>query len=202
MKILDQIIDGVKVRDTDLTKFRTETALRDWAKMVLRTSFEGEIYTDGNYDDRVIASGDLKDLIQPMVIAMRLDSGDRMMSMPDRNLDLVVRPSNDGRYMMAGLAVKDIVIEAFDNPSQMTRYEFDAYATLGDDECERQGIETLYDMFGTDFAARFFRRKNFLIARMEVEKLYIERRKIAAAIDKLEEEIAAFVMVHPEDASG
>ncbi len=109
------------------------------------------------------------------------------MSMPERNLDLVVIAKDSDRddsmnYALSAIPAGEIDFSIFIRPEQMTAYEFDAYDTLGDDECERQEIDTLYDLFGTEWAERFYRRKNHLLATVRVQDLYLERDELNASI--------------------
>jgi len=187
MSILDMIVDGVKVRDTDLTKFPTHTSLLNWRKQVVTALREVNnlTYEDAEYFDNLDAIDEFvagrRDEIEAAAQARRL-------SMPPRNLDLVVLPQNDDDRprAMKGLKAGEVrrLFDCFDTAEQMANYEFDAYGTLGDAECDRQGIETLHDMFGTEFAEVFYRKKNALIAREEIPELGREVARLQSQIER------------------
>lgn len=113
------------------------------------------------------------------------------------NLNLIVIANNKDRvksmnyHGFQGMTAAEVggLLDAFDRAEQMTAYEFDAYDTLGNEECDRQGIQTLHNMFGKEWADAFFKRKKSLIARMQLEELYEERRSLTRLIDELEGEL-------------
>jgi hypothetical protein len=65
--------------------------------------------------------------------------------------------------------VKELDLSVFTQPAQMTAWEYAAYHAYGDDACERDGINTLEDLFGTDFWLNFIARKNQMIALQQVK---------------------------------
>jgi hypothetical protein len=118
----------------------------------------------------------------------------RKLSMPLRNLDLIVVAKDEANrvpsmnYGFKHQTARDVwgLLDCFDRAEQMTAYEFDAYDTLGEDECDRQGIETLHDMFGTDFAVAFYRRKEVLIAKHELQDAQQELRRAQKRVEDLQ----------------
>jgi hypothetical protein len=191
--LLDFVVDGMKVRETDLSVFRTTPSLREWRKRA------GQVWRETNptlvgRDPHLEMFNALDALVTPMMDQMSRAAEDRKMSLPWRNQGLVVIPRNEGRvetmnYEIGTNTAQNLFYQGFDcftRAEQMTAYEFDAYDTLGDEMCDRQGIETLHDMFGTDWAERFYRRKNLLITRSQLHALYDERDDLNTRIVKLE----------------
>lgn len=182
-------VDGIPVRDTDLTQFRTFHQVKVWKKGIKQAYSAATLAADDAYFDFLDA---LDTFAQPRIDAILNASEERKLSMPARNLDLIVIANEDRdpslNYGMKGKTVLEIggLLDCFDRAEQMTSYEFDAYETLGEDECDRQEIETLHDMFGTEWAEAFYKRKNSLIAKSRLLELYAERRTLTQEIEKYE----------------
>lgn len=118
------------------------------------------------------------------------------MSKEPRNMDLIVRHGPDDFGASAHFDFGDRTVgevanmfDKFDHPSQMTAFEFSAYAAYGDDECNRDDILTLEDLFGTEFHDAFFERKNYLLDMDNLQELYEEREQITKRINSLEKKL-------------
>ena len=197
MNFEDILVDGVRMADTDFSKFTRLchlTAWEDKAKDAARALFSDH--------DTLWKFGDYRRELEEVTRDRLIDaSREREQNCKPRNLDLkVVRTFpkdwtaddiagspdackiglNDGR------SPKEVVWADFHEPEEMTNYEFAAYAILGDEECNRQGIDTLYDMFGTEFANRFYKRKTQRNATKRLKELYRERAELNAQITELE----------------
>jgi hypothetical protein len=192
MDKLDFLIDGVKVRYTDLNQFKTENQLNDWrdrVKTIIETMTESVDISSDNL--RFDALEELYDFIQPRRDAILAEAEARKLNMPARNLDF--RVTHRAEWSKYSPTFNDIMVanvglllDCFDDAEDMTSFEFDAYETMGPEELDRQGIETLHDMFGTEWAEAFYKRKNHLITKHDLEDLYRERAKLNAEIEKLE----------------
>lgn len=192
MDKLDFLIDGVKVRHTDLNQFKTENQLNVWRDRVttiIETMTESVDISSDNL--RYDAIEELHDFIQPRREAIFAEADARKLNMPARNLDFrVTQRAEWSKYsptfndiMVANVG---LLLDCFDDAEHMTAFEFDAYETMGPEELDRQGIETLHDMFGTEWAEAFYKRKNHLISKHELEELYRQRARLNAKIADLE----------------
>ncbi len=115
-----------------------------------------------------------------------------------RNMDMIVLTDDENtvkemRYSktLSSIPVREVqsLFGVFDRAEQMTAFEFNAYTTLGEAQCDAQGINTLEDMFGTEFSDAFYKRKNFLIAQHRLKELYSEKARIEAEIKRWEEKL-------------
>lgn len=93
-------------------------------------------------------------------------------------------PSYSVKLVQQGPA-KDIDFTRFKTPAQMGDWEFAAYHAYGDDDkCVRDGIDTLADLFGTQFSKQFYRYKDRLQARQSLpgllKELAILKRTVAS----------------------
>jgi len=126
------------------------------------------------------------------------------MFISSRNLDLVVIKTFPKEWTPEEIAINanscdiglndgcspnEIVWEDFVTAVEMTNYEFAAYEIVGDEELDRQGVDTLNDLFGTEFATRFYKRKHQLIAQHRLIHLYKERAALNEQIAELEEKL-------------
>lgn len=200
MEFADIIVDGVRIADTDFSKFTRLCHLISWekkAKAAARAVLGDDmdiLWKFGDYRH------ELSDATRDRLID---ESRAREQHCAPRNLDLKVVKTYPKEWTAAdieanpdsctiglndGRSPNEIVWEDFHTAYEMTNYEFAAYQILGDEECDRQGIDTLYDMFGTEFANRFYKRKNQLIAQSDLVDLYAQRDELNAQIAKLEEQ--------------
>lgn len=92
-----------------------------------------------------------------------------------------------------GARVGDLSLEAFACAGDMTDYEMSIYETIGDDELDRLGVETLNDLYGDEWANAFFKVKNRLLAKSQLVKLYEQRDVLFALI--LEKEKLLSLMI-------
>jgi hypothetical protein len=191
------IVDGVQIEDTDFSKFTRLCHLTTWSKRVgmavkalYRSAETGWAFRD--YHDELIES-----TRDRLIDEMRAREG----GCRARNLDLKVVKTYPKEWTQEdidgspnafdigknnGRSPSEIVWSDFVRAEEMSNYEFAAYAILGDEECDRQGIDTLYDMFGTEFATTFFKRRKQLIAQSEMFDLYKQRDALAALIAETE----------------
>lgn len=195
---LDFVVAGVKVLDTDFTQFKTENAIRNWLKAALKAYAEASGNADIFSESRQKVAEILFAKINPLIAEMRAASEERKKNTPSRNQNMIVRARNEGRdesmnYDIGELTAQNIFYRGFrmfTHAAQMTGYETDAYEMLGEDECDRRGIETLYDLFGTEWAQRFFAFKASLNAKLELADAIAEREALDLEIKRLRDIIA------------
>jgi hypothetical protein len=122
----------------------------------------------------------------------------------ERNMDLSVRSQSipdewseedrqhaieEGVFAIGpneGVAPRDLDLSTFTDAIQMTNYEFGAYETYGDARCDVENVQTLDDLFGSEFAERFFKRKRQLIAKFHLNVANLELEELQARIAHLE----------------
>jgi hypothetical protein len=200
MEFADFIVDGVRIADTDFSQFTRGCHLEAWQKRAKAVALE---IIGKDDEDRLWDFGTYRgDLAEPTRSRLIDEQHARASSMPSRNLDLIVvrtfpkdwLPSdiegNEERFSLGdndGRSPSNIRLMAFTEAEQMSNYEFAAYEILGAEECDRQGIDTLHDMFGTEFATAFYKRKTQLIAKADLVEAYAERDKLNERIAELEE---------------
>lgn len=68
----------------------------------------------------------------------------------------------NGSMIVGRYRVDELDLNAFTAAAAMTEWEMAAYEAYGHDRCDDEGIWTLDDLFGRDFARRFRGRKNRL----------------------------------------
>ena len=105
----------------------------------------------------------------------------------NRNLDVKVVKgaggiTNEVSFDVGDVSARDLDLQRFNKAFEMTDYEFDAYATFGDEELNRQGVQTLHDLFGKEWADAFYKRKNGLITSEKLVALYAEREVLNQTI--------------------
>lgn len=185
MNYLDIVVNDVAVRDTELGQFKTIAALENWVYACYVACPD-----IGDHEAYNIAMNDLDRYVECRTAQLTNEIAERMRSSPPRNLDLIVIPFGDEPIVPALQDVKagDVVnnLLLFTDAAQMVDYEFAAYELLGDEECDRQGIDTIYDMFGTEWATLFDKRREYLIIRFDLDRLYGARKELDTEIAALE----------------
>lgn len=187
MNYLDIVVNDVAVRDTELGQFKTIAALENW---VVACNYACSDLVVADYDVYVDAMNNLDRYVECRTAQLMNEIAERIRSSPPRNLDLIVIPFGDEPIVPALQDVKagDVVnnLLLFTDAAQMVDYEFAAYELLGDEECDRQGIDTIYDMFGTEWATAFDKRREYLIIRFDLDRLYGARKELDTEIAALE----------------
>lgn len=202
MNFADFIVDDVRIGDTDFSQFTRLCHLESWEKRAKVVALQNI----GDDEDLLWDFGTYRgELIEETRCRLIDEGAARGPTMPARNLDLIVvrtfpkewTPSdiqgNEDSFDLGandGRPVAEIDLALFTEAEQMTNYEFAAYEILGDEECDRQGIDTLFDMFGAEFATAFYKRKTQLIAQSDLVDLYKQLEDLKALIAK--REIEAF----------
>lgn len=195
---LDFVVDGTPIRDTDMSQFRTTPSVQNWRKRVITAwrAASGK----GMFGAQTMVEA-LNPITRPIMDMMTKDAEERKMSRPWANQSLVVTGSDNDRVASmnynnsAGATAQNLYYQGFDlfkRAEQMTAYEFDSYATLGDEECDRRGIETLHDMYGTEWAEKFYRRKNYLLVKANLDHLRVERDALDKLIKDQEESLREY----------
>ena len=100
-----------------------------------------------------------------------------------RNLDLVVSVESLTETP-DGLMPATLDLSIFEEAASMTMWEMACYTSYGMKRCEAEGIDTLEDLFGTNFSEDFFERKNMLIAKMQIDDLIRERDELQALVSQ------------------